>query len=116
MPAATAARPKRPPLSRLDKAARIPFAATRRLGLDRFLVPSQSGQDAYTVDTAARTCTCVDFTRRGEACKHLIRLTVCPACGLVGLIHAMGRIGGRGYVYTVACADWEHCSWGEWWD
>lgn len=36
-----------------------------------WIVPSQSGDDAYTVDYEAGHCTCPDHTIRRQRCKHL---------------------------------------------
>ena len=36
-----------------------------------WLVPSQSGQQIYTVDPVAQTCTCPDHQDRKEKCKHI---------------------------------------------
>jgi transposase len=38
---------------------------------DGWLVPSQSGQQIYTVNPAAQTCTCPDHQEAGFKCKHL---------------------------------------------
>lgn len=36
-----------------------------------WLVPSQSGQQIYTVNIAAQTCTCPDHAESGHKCKHI---------------------------------------------
>jgi transposase len=36
-----------------------------------WLVPSQSSQQIYTVNTNAQTCTCPDHQERGVKCKHM---------------------------------------------
>jgi hypothetical protein len=38
---------------------------------DGWLVPSQSGQQIYTVNPPAQTCTCPDFREAGFTCKHI---------------------------------------------
>jgi transposase/predicted nucleic acid-binding Zn finger protein len=43
-----------------------------------WLVPSQSGQGKYKVNTDEQSCSCPDFDFRGEACKHMfaVRYTI----------------------------------------
>lgn len=36
-----------------------------------WLVPSQTGAQIYTVNTARQTCTCADHQERGVKCKHM---------------------------------------------
>jgi hypothetical protein len=43
----------------------------RKVGADLYLVPSCAGQGSYTVDYNEETCSCPDFRRHGETCKHI---------------------------------------------
>ncbi len=50
---------------------------------ERWIVPSQSGQDKYTVSLVASpaTCDCEDFTKRQLPCKHIFAVEVAKARG-----------------------------------
>ena len=47
-------------------------------GLDRWIVPSQTGSGAYTVNREGENfkCSCPDFQNRGEACKHIYAVEI----------------------------------------
>jgi uncharacterized Zn finger protein len=45
----------------------------QKKGMDKWLVPSQTGNGEYTVNRAGETfrCTCPDYQNRGQECKHI---------------------------------------------
>lgn len=47
-------------------------------GLDKWIVPSQTGSGAYTVNREGESfkCSCPDFQNRGEACKHIYAVEI----------------------------------------
>ena len=47
-------------------------------GLDKWIVPSQTGSGAYTVNREGEgfKCSCPDFQNRGEACKHIYAVEI----------------------------------------
>ena len=47
-------------------------------GLDKWIVPSQTGSGAYTVNREGENfkCSCPDFQNRGEACKHIYAVEI----------------------------------------
>lgn len=47
-------------------------------GLDKWLVPSQSGRGAYTVNRQGEgfKCSCPDFELRGQVCKHIYAVEI----------------------------------------
>jgi uncharacterized Zn finger protein len=47
-------------------------------GLDKWIVPSQTGSGAYTVKREGENfkCSCPDFQNRGEACKHIYAVEI----------------------------------------
>ncbi len=47
-----------------------------RFGTGLYRVPSCSGGGYYTVDYLDETCTCPDFRRRRENCKHILAVGV----------------------------------------
>lgn len=61
------------PNGRFERGAQLAAdPRVRHVGGSRWLVPSQSGKGSYNVDVRDVTCTCVDFQRHGQRCKHLI--------------------------------------------
>jgi len=55
----------------------LEIAAKSRLTRDgnTWFVPSQAGKGKYTVDAAAKQCTCPDFEARQATCKHLFAVS-----------------------------------------
>ena len=47
-------------------------------GLDKWIVPSQTGSGAYTVNREGQNfkCSCPDFQNRGETCKHIYAVEI----------------------------------------
>ena len=47
-------------------------------GFDKWIVPSQTGSGAYTVNREGEgfKCSCPDFQNRGEACKHIYAVEI----------------------------------------
>ena len=47
-------------------------------GLDKWVVPSQTGSGAYTVNRLGDNfkCSCPDFQNRGQACKHIYAVEI----------------------------------------
>ena len=47
-------------------------------GMDKWLVPSQTGSGAYTVNRFGENfkCSCPDFQNRGQACKHIYAVEI----------------------------------------
>jgi len=47
-------------------------------GLDKWIVPSQTGSGAYTVNREGENfkCSCPDFQNRGETCKHIYAVEI----------------------------------------
>ena len=47
-------------------------------GLDKWLVPSQTGSGAYTVNRLGKNfkCSCPDFQTRNQACKHIYAVEI----------------------------------------
>jgi hypothetical protein len=43
----------------------------RKVGEDLYLVPSCTGRGSYTVDYREESCSCPDFKRHAETCKHI---------------------------------------------
>ena len=50
----------------------------KREGLDKWLVPSQSGNGTYVVNRIGENfkCGCPDFQNRGQACKHIYAVEI----------------------------------------
>ena len=50
----------------------------QKKGLDKWIVPSQTGSGAYTVNREGEgfKCSCPDFQNRGEACKHIYAVEI----------------------------------------
>ncbi len=50
----------------------------QKKGLDKWIVPSQTGSGAYTVNRLGENfkCSCPDFQNRGQACKHIYAVEI----------------------------------------
>jgi len=50
----------------------------QKKGLDKWIVPSQTGSGAYTVNRQGEgfKCSCPDFQNRGQACKHIYAVEI----------------------------------------
>lgn len=50
----------------------------QKKGLDRWVVPSQTGRGEYTVNRVGENfkCTCPDFELRGQVCKHIYAVEI----------------------------------------
>ncbi len=50
----------------------------QKKGMDKWIVPSQTGNGEYTVNRSGEDfrCTCPDYQNRGQACKHIYAVEV----------------------------------------
>jgi hypothetical protein len=50
----------------------------QKQGMDKWIVPSQTGSGAYTVNRIGEDfkCTCPDFQTRGQTCKHIYAVEI----------------------------------------
>ena len=56
--------------TRLDRAVKL---TPKKIGQGLYEVPSQRDpRKKYVVDLLSKTCDCMDFTIRGDLCKHLL--------------------------------------------
>ena len=69
----------------------------RRDGSKACAVPSQSAPDVYHL-ADLRSCTCPDFQRRQQACKHVLAVRL--HCALVQIQAQQRREGVRQPAYT----------------
>ena len=73
-------------------------------GLDKWLVPSQSGNGAYTVNRAGQDfkCSCPDFQLRGQICKHIYAVEV----KVLKWFDRMGNSGTEITIKKTYAQDW----------
>jgi len=50
----------------------------QKQGMDKWVVPSQTGSGAYTVNRFGENfkCSCPDFQNRNQACKHIYAVEI----------------------------------------
>ena len=56
---------------RIDRAVDL-VERVKPLERGMFAVPSSKGTETYVVDLRGQTCTCPDYSMRGNVCKHQI--------------------------------------------